>query len=168
MTPIQSRPPEVEARLVFGHWEGDLVVGKRGGSHIGTLVERASRYLVILHLPDGAGTDSVIAALTAAVHQLPPSLRRSVTWDRGIEMTRHLSFTAATQMPVFFCDAYSPWQRGLNENSNGLVRQYLPKGTDLSLHTAADLNAIAEEINHRPRRILGWQTPHEVLAETLR
>lgn len=168
MRPIHSRPAEVETRLVPGHWEGDLVVGKRGGSHIGTLVERVSRYLVLLHLPDGAGTDSVTAALIAAVRQQPPALRRSVTWDRGIEMTRHLQFTAATQMPVFFCDAYSPWQRGLNENSNGLVRQYTPKGTDLSVHTSADLNNIAEEINNRPRRVLNWQTPTEVLAEMLR
>jgi transposase, IS30 family len=168
MRPIRSRPAEVETRLVPGDWEGDLVVGKRGGSHIGTLVERASRYLVLLHLPDGAGTDSVIAAQIDAVQQQPPALRRSVTWDRGIEMTRHQQFTAATQMPVYFCDAYSPWQRGLNENSNGLVRQYAPKGTDLSVHTSADLNNIAEEINNRPRRVLDWQTPTEVLAQMLR
>jgi IS30 family transposase len=163
MIPIQRRPEEVTHRLVLGHWEGDLVVGRRGGSHVGTLVERRSRYLLMLHLPDGAGTDSVIAALTAAVHQLPPILRRSVTWDRGIEMTRHQVFTAHTKVPVFFCDARSPWQRGSNENTNALLRQYLPKGTDLSVHSAADLNAIAKELNNRPRRILDWQTPSEVL-----
>ena len=163
MVPIQRRPHEATHRLVLGHWEGDLVVGRRGGSHVGTLVERRSRYLVLLHLPEGAGTDSVIAALTAAMHQLPPVLRRSVTWDRGIEMTRHQVFTAHTRMPVFFCDARSPWQRGSNENTKGLLRQYLPKSTDLSVHSAADLNAIADELNNRPRRILGWQSPSEVL-----
>jgi transposase, IS30 family len=139
------------------------VVGRRGGSHVGTLVERRSRYLMVLHLPDGAGTDSVIAALTDAMEQLPPLLRRSVTWDRGIEMTRHQVFTAHTKVPVFFCDARSPWQRGTNENTNGLLRQYIPKGTDPSMHSAADLNTIAGEINDRPRRMLGWQTPSEVL-----
>jgi IS30 family transposase len=163
MVPIQRRPREATSRLVLGHWEGDLVVGRRGGSHVGTLVERRSRYLVVLHLPDGAGTDSVIAALTEAMRQLPAVLCRSVTWDRGIEMTRHQVFTAHTKMPVFFCDARSPWQRGSNENTNGLLRQYLPKGTDLSVHSAADLNAIAQELNDRPRRILNWQTPSEVL-----
>lgn len=134
MIPIHRRPKEATSRLVLGHWEGDLVVGRRGRSHVGTLVERRTRYLVLLHLPDGAGTDSVIAALTAAMQQLPPILHRSVTWDRGIEMTRHQVFTALTKMPVFFCDARSPWQRGSNENTNGLLRQYLPKGTDLSGH----------------------------------
>ncbi len=163
MVPIQRRPEEATHRLVLGHWEGDLVVGRRGGSHVGTLVERRSRYLVLLHLPSGAGTDSVIAALTRAMRQLPPILRRSMTWDRGIEMTRHHEFTARTAMPVFFCDARSPWQRGSNENTNGLLRQYLPKGTDLSVHSAEDLTTIADELNNRPRRILDWQTPNEVL-----
>jgi transposase, IS30 family len=163
MVPIQDRPEEATHRLILGHWEGDLVVGRRGGSHVGTLVERRSRYLVLLHLPSGAGTDSVITALAAAVHQLPPVLRRSVTWDRGIEMTRHRVFTEQTKVPVFFCDARSPWQRGSNENTNGLLRQYLPKGTDLSRHSASELNAIAAELNNRPRRILGWRSPSEVL-----
>jgi len=163
MVPIQRRPEEATHRLVLGHWEGDLVVGRRGGSQVGTLVERRSRYLLLLHLPGGAGSDSVIAALTAAMQQLPRELRRSVTWDRGIEMTRHQVFTARTEMPVFFCDARSPWQRGSNENTNGLLRQYLPRGTDLSVHSAAHLTAISEELNNRPRRILDWQTPSEVL-----
>jgi len=126
-------------------------------------VERATRYLVLLHLPDGAGTDSVIGALTTAVKQMPPSLRRSLTWDRGVEMTRHIGFTAATKIPVFFCDVYSPWQRRSNENTNGLLRQYLPKGTDLSDHSATDLPAIADQINSRPRKVLGWKTPTEVM-----
>ena len=126
-------------------------------------MERATRYLVLLHLPDGAGTDSVIGALTTAVKQMPPSLRRSLTWDRGVEMTRHIGFTAATKIPVFFCDVYSPWQRRSNENTNGLLRQYLPKGTDLSDHSATDLPAIADQINSRPRKVLGWKTPTEVM-----
>ena len=163
MTPVKDRPEEATCRLVLGHWEGDLVVGRHGRSHVGTLVDRCSRYLLLLHLPGGAGTDSVIEALIAAIRQLPPALRRSVTWDRGIEMTRHQVFTARTKVPVFFCDARSPWQRGSNENTNGLLRQYLPKSTDLSVHSAADLIAIAEEINNRPRRILEWQSPSEVL-----
>ena len=163
MIPIHRRPKEASSRRVLGHWEGDLVVGRRGGSHVGTLVERRSRYLVLLHLPDGAGTDSVIAALTAAMQQLPPVLHRSVTWDRGIEMTRHQVSTALMKMPVFFCDARSPWQRGSNENPNGPLRQHLPRGTDLSAHSAADLNVIAQELNNRPRRVLDWQSPSEVL-----
>lgn len=164
MVPIRLRPAEVTARAVLGHWEGDLVVGRRGLSHVGTLVERSTRYLVVLHLPNGAGTDSVIDALSAAVADLPAVLRRSVTWDRGIEMTRHHVFTSRTKMPVYFCDARSPWQRGSNENTNGLLRQYLPKGTDLSVHSSRDLRAIADELNNRPRRVLNWKTPTEVLT----
>ena len=163
MVAIRHRPAEVEHRRVLGHWEGDLLVGARGRSHVGTLVERATRYLVLLHLPDGAGTDSVIGALTAAVEQLPAPLRRSLTWDRGVEMTRHTGFTATTKIPVFFCDAYAPWQRGSNENTNGLLRQYLPKGSDLSGHSASDLEAIADQLNNRPRQVLAWKTPTEVM-----
>ncbi len=140
------------------------MVGRRGRSHVGTLVERSSRYLVLLHLPDGAGTDSVIGALIAAIEGMPVALQRSVTWDRGIEMTRHRRFTDATGVPVFFCDARSPWQRGTNENTNGLLRQYLPKSTDLAVYSSAELQVIADEINHRPRRSLEWKTPVEVLA----
>ena len=164
MVPISQRPAEVAARVVLGHWEGDLVVGRRGGSHVGTLVERSSRYLALLHLPDGAGTDSVIAALIGAIERMPAALQRSVTWDRGIEMTRHRRFTDATGVPVFFCDARSPWQRGTNENTNGLLRQYLPKSTDLAVYSSAELQVIANEINNRPRRSLEWKTPVEVLA----
>ncbi len=146
MVHISQRPAEVALRIVAGHWEGDLVVGQRGGSHVGTLVERSSRYLVLLHLPDGAGTDSVINALIAAIEGMPRVLRKSVTWDWGIEMTRHLRFSEVTGVPVFFCDARSPRQRGTNENTNGLLRQYLPKGSDLTIHSAADLQAIADQI----------------------
>jgi IS30 family transposase len=166
MVPIQLRPAEVAHRQTIGHWEGDLMVGKRGGSHVGTLVERSTRFVVLLHLPDGAGTDSVLGALATALDQLPRLLRRSVTWDRGIEMTRHQEFTAQTKVPVYFCDARSPWQRGSNENTNGLLRQYLPRGTDLSICTAGDLQAIAEELNNRPRRVLSWKTPLEALMAT--
>ncbi len=167
LVPIGRRPAEVESRLVLGHWEGDLLVGRGGISRIATLVERVTRYLVLVHLPDGGGTDSVITALAATVQGLPSELRRSLTWDRGTEMTKHGLFTEATAVPVFFCDAYSPWQRGTNENTNGLLRQYLPKGTDLSVHSADDLQAIADELNDRPRRVLGWHTPAEVLDATI-
>jgi IS30 family transposase len=163
MVPIQLRPAEAADRRVLGHWEGDLIVGRNGASHVGTLVERATRYVVLLHLPAGAGTDSVIEALTATMRRLPERLCRSLTWDRGIEMTRHQVFTAATKMPVYFCDARSPWQRGSVENTNGLLRQYLPKGTDLSIHGAHDLLTIATELNTRPRRMHSWKTPAEVL-----
>jgi IS30 family transposase len=164
MVHIRHRPPEVAQRSTIGHWEGDLLVGRHGRSHVGTLVERVTRYLVLLHLPAGAGTDSVIEALTDAVIKLPAQLRGSLTWDRGIEMTRHRQFTTRTKVPVYFCDARSPWQRGLNENTNGLLRQYLPKKADLSGFSAADLLAVAAELNGRPRRALGWHTPREVMA----
>ena len=163
MTPIRVRPVEVSERKEIGHWEGDLIVGRHGRSHVGTMVERATRYAMLVHLPDGARTDSV-AALSEAIGQLPSVLRRSVTWDRGIEMTRHQVFTARTRMPVYFCDPRSPWQRGLSENTNGLLRQYLPKSTDLSVHSAAELDAVAEELNDRPRRALNWKTPLEVMT----
>jgi IS30 family transposase len=164
MTPISARPAEVTVRQAIGHWEGDLIVGRNGKSHVGTMVERVTRYVVLLHLPGGPGTDSVIDTLSAAVRQLPAPLRRSLTWDRGIEMTRHAKFTAHTGVPVYFADARSPWQRGLNENTNGLLRQYLPRKNDLSLFDATDLRAIADQLNKRPRRALAWQTPHEVMT----
>jgi transposase, IS30 family len=130
-------------------------------SHMVTLVERHSNYLLVLPLLD-ATTRTVVAALMAAFQQLPPTMRRSLTRDRGVEMTRHADFTAATGIPVYFCDAYCPWQRGSNENSNGLLRQYFPKKTDLSQHDADHIQAVVNELNTRPRRTLGWQTPHEV------
>jgi IS30 family transposase len=167
MVPIQQRPPEADDRLVAGHWEGDLIVGRGNQSYVGTLVERTSRFLILLHLPGGGGTDGVLTALFAAVRRLPPTVWRSITWDRGIEMTRHLDFTRDTGVPVFFCAARSPWQRGTNENTNGLLRQYLPKGTDLFEHTPAQLQVIADALNNRPRRTLGWQTPHEVMTRSV-
>ncbi len=167
MTPIRLRPVEVAERRMLGHWEGDLIVGRHGKSHVGTLAERVTRYVVLLHLPDGPGTDSVTSALIAAIESLPLELRRSVTWDRGIEMTRHELFTRVTTLPVYFCDARSPWQRGLNENTNGLLRQYLPRNSDLSAKGAPEFQAIADELNDRPRRVLKWKTPREALTASL-
>lgn len=163
MRPLHMRPAEVDARLEIGHWEGDLIVGRRGLSHVGTLVERHSRYVVLLHLPSSR-TDDVIEILTATVTELPDELRGTLTWDQGNEMTKHALFTGTTGIPVNFCEPRSPWQRGSNENTNGLVRQYFPKGTDLSIHTASDLRGVARELNGRPRRVLGWRTPAEVLT----
>lgn len=163
MRPLHARPAEVDERLVIGHWEGDLIVGRRGLSHVGTLVERHSRYVVLLHLPSSR-TDDVIEILTATVVELPEELRGTLTWDQGKEMTKHALFTGTTGIPVYFCEPRSPWQRGSNENTNGLLRQYFPKGTDLSIHTAADLRRVARKLNDRPRRVLGWKTPAEVLS----
>lgn len=158
---IHLRPAEVLDRKTPGHWEGDLIVGRYSRSHLVTLVERHSRYLLVLGLAD-ARTATVVAALTSAFEELPVAMRRSLTWDRGIEMTGHAAFSTATRVPVFFCDAYSPWQRGTNENTNGLLRQYFPKKTDLSLTSPEQLLAAADELNQRPRKALGWETPHEV------
>ncbi len=163
MRPLHARPTEVDERLVIGHWEGDLIVGRLGRSHIGTLVERHSRYVVLLHLPSSR-TDDVIEILTATVADLPEELHGTLTWDQGNEMTKHALFTRTTGIPVYFCEPRSPWQRGSNENTNGLLRQYFPKSTDLSIHTPADLVRVAQELNRRPRRVLGWRTPAEVLT----
>jgi len=163
MRPLHARPAEVDSRLVIGHWEGDLIVGRRGLSHIGTLVERHSRYVLLLHLRSSR-TDDVIEILTATVAGLPEELRGTLTWDQGNEMTKHALFTGTTGIPVYFCEPRSPWQRGSNENTNGLLRQYFPKSTDLSIHTAADLRRVAGELNSRPRKVLGWRTPEEVLT----
>jgi IS30 family transposase len=160
-TPISARPISVLDRLEPGHWEGDLLVGRYGRSHFITLVERHSRYLVALPIKD-ATSGTVIAALLAAFARLPEPMRKSLTWDRGVEMTRHAEFTAATGLPVYFADAYCPWQRGSNENTNGLLRQYFPKKTDLAAHTPEHLQQVVDEINSRPREVLGWQTAHEV------
>ena len=159
MVMISERPAEVADRIVPGHWEGDLITGSANRSAIGTLVERTSRYVMLLHLPDGHGAEDVRDALVDAVSVLPPHVRRSLTWDQGIEMARHDEFTLATHVPVYFCERASPWQRGSNENTNGLLRQYFPKGTDLTAYTAEDLAVVAAELNARPRKTLDWETP---------
>jgi IS30 family transposase len=167
MVMISERPAEAGDRAVPGHWEGDLIAGTRSRSAIGTLVERSTRFVMLLHLPDGHGAAQVAEAMTGAMAALPAQLRRSLTWDQGSEMTNHAQIAAATDLEIYFCDPHSPWQRGSNENTNGLLRQYFPKGTDLSVHSRGDLDAVAAELNARPRKTLGWKTPAEALDEVL-
>jgi transposase, IS30 family len=167
MVMIADRPPEIEDRAVPGDWEGDLITGAANKSAIGTLVERNSRFTVLLHLPNGHGADEVQAAIIAAMAKFPLQLRRSLTWDQGIEMANHLAISTATDMDIYFCDPHSPWQRATNENTNGLLRQYFPKGTDLSVHTAHDLAVVEAQVNARPRKVHGFLTPAEVLARKL-
>lgn len=163
---IRERPAEVEDRAIPGHWEGDLISGTNN-SHIATLVERQSRFTLLVKV-DGKDTVSVVSALSRQVRKLPANLRKSLTWDRGGEMASHKKFTVATDVDVYFCDPRSPWQRGSNENTNGLLRQYFPDGTDLSLHSQAALNKVALRLNQRPRKTLGFITPADKLSEALR
>ena len=162
---IAERPPAVEDRAVPGHWEGDLLFGTRG-SQIGTLVERHSRYVLLVRLP-AQDAETVARALIRRVRQLPAGLMQSLTWDRGRELAGHAQFTVATEAPVYFCDPQSPWQRGSNENTNGLLRQYFPKGRDISQFTQRQLDAIARKLNTRPRQTLHWKTPAQALAATV-
>jgi transposase, IS30 family len=167
MVRISERPSEVEDRAIPGHWEGDLLMGKSGKSAIGTLVERSSRYVVLVPLPDGRTAPHVRAALTRQLTRLPAELRRTLTWDQGKEMADHVRFSVDTKIDVYFCDPHSPWQRGSNENTNGLLRQYFPKTADLSIYTPAALASVARQLNTRPRQTLGWKKPAEVFCRSV-
>jgi len=168
MVLISERPPEIEDRAVPGHWEGDLIMGsKTSDSSVGTLVERTTGFVMLLHLPNGHGTLAVQEALVAKMLTLDDHLRRSLTWDQGLEMASHREISAATGLDIYFCDPHSPWQRGTNENTNGLLRQYLPKGSDLSFYGPGMLDNIAAELNSRPRKRHGFRTPAEMLDDIL-
>jgi IS30 family transposase len=162
MVSIRERPAQAEDRAVPGHWEGDLLTGSNR-SHIATLVERKSRFLMLVRVPSGE-TEAVVKALTRRIRKLPKQLCRSLTWDRGKEMSRHKDFSLATDVKVYFCDPRSPWQRGSNENTNGLLRQYFPRGTDLSSYSQTDLDKVALRLNQRPRETLAFRTPADELS----
>ena len=164
---ISERPPEAEDRAVPGHWEGDLILGAANKTAIGTLVERTTRFVMLLHLPGDHGAEAVRDAMVNAMAALPEFLRRTLTWDQGIEMANHAQIAEATGLEIYFCDPASPWQRGSNENTNGLLRQYFPKGTDLSFYGPGMLDQVAAELNNRPRKTLGWRTPAEALDQLL-
>jgi len=167
MVNISERPAESDDRAIPGHWEGDLIIGANSGSAIGTLVERTTGFVMLLHLPGDHTAATVAAAMTARSPDIPEVLRRSLTWDQGAEMALHTAITEATGLPIYFCDPHSPWQRGTNENTNGLLRQYFPKGTDLSLHGPGILDNVAAELNARPRKRHKWRTPAEELDRLL-
>jgi len=167
MVNISERPAEVEDRAIPGHWEGDLLVGKNGKSAIGTLVERSTRFVMLLHLPNGHRPALVEQAVVDATQKLPDFIWKSLTWDQGQEMRNHLQIKVATGLQVYFCDPASPWQRGSNENTNGLLRQYFPKGTDLGQHSAEHLDFVAAQMNRRPRQTLGWLRPAQALGKLL-
>lgn len=162
---ISQRPAKVEDRAVPGHWEGDLVSGS-GNTHIVTLVERHSRFTMLVKIA-GKDTNSVVSAMSKQVRKLPLELRRSLTWDRGMELAQHKQFTVATDVQVYLCDPQSPWQRGTNENTNGLLRQYFPKGTSLAMYSQQDLNKVAAQLNQRPRKTLGFMTPADIVNKSV-
>lgn len=167
MVMITERPAEAADRAVPGHWEGDLIIGAGTRSAIGTLVERTTRFVMLVHLPDGHNAEAMVTGLTGTIGTLPAALKRSVTWDQGTEMAGHKAFRVATGCPVYFCDPASPWQRGSNENTNGLLRQYFPKGTDLSVYSKEDLEFVARQLNDRPRKTLGFLTPAQKLRDLM-
>ena len=167
MVNISERPAEAEDRAVPGHWEGDLICGTANKSAIGTLVERTTGFVILLHLPEGHSALAVQQAITRAMADLPDLLRKTLTWDQGRELTNHAAIAAATDLEIYFCDPHSPWQRGTNENTNGLLRQYFAKGTDLSIHGPGILERVAIEVNNRPRKRLDWATPAEALDRLL-
>ena len=168
MVNISQRPPEVADRAVPGHWEGDLILGStKSASAIGTLVERSTRFVMLLHLPNNHGAVAVQDAIVNKMTQLPMHLRRSLTWDQGNEMANHIAIADAAEIEIYFCDPHSPWQRGSNENTNGLLRQYFAKGADLSVFPADYLDYVATKLNTRPRKTLAWKTPAEALHELL-
>jgi IS30 family transposase len=167
MVNISERSAEVKDRAVPGHWEGDLIIGKRNLTAIGTLVERRSGYTMLVHLPDGYKPEQVAPALAAKIQTLPETVRRSLTWDQGPEMRDWEQVAIAADIEIFFCDPHKPWQRGSNENTNGLLRQYFPKGSDLSVHSEAELDQVAAELNDRPRKRLGYRKPIEEIGHLL-
>lgn len=167
MVNISKRPAEIEDRAVPGHWEGDLILGKNGKSAIGTLLERQTRFVMLLDLNGDRGAENLANVMAKQITTLPKKLRKTLTWDQGKEMSKHMNFSISTGVEVFFCDPHSPWQRGSNENTNGLLRQYFPKGTDLAVHGQVELNKVADKLNRRPRQTLGFHTPAEKMKELL-